>query len=191
MLCTGVVLRIKLKYMKLIYIRATMLPKTTALPSILKQEQGEKIAPCIFKLNNTQAIEEYLNGQKIIYKEENALKQPSVEFQEPRKKRKLEWRQRGLPCATMCNSPQLSPQPTWKSMTHRFLQAASTTRRILFFLSATPTSNLTHLDKPTMENKEMIICWFYNDKSPFHVDICPEKTISHLKEAILAKEPSI
>jgi hypothetical protein len=50
----------------------------------LKQEQGEKIAPCIFKLNNTQAIEEYLNGQKIIYevyKEENALKQPSVGFQ--------------------------------------------------------------------------------------------------------------
>jgi hypothetical protein len=76
-------------------------------------------------------------------------------------------------------------------MTHRFLQAASTTRRILFFLSATPTSNLTHLDEPTMENKETIICWFYNDKSSFHVDICPEKTISHLKEAILAKEPSI
>jgi hypothetical protein len=76
-------------------------------------------------------------------------------------------------------------------MTHRFLQAASTARRILFFLSATPTSNLTHLDEPTMENKETIICWFYNDKSSFHVDICPEKTISHLKEAILAKEPSI
>jgi hypothetical protein len=62
MLCTGVVLRIKLKYMKLIYIRTTMVPKNhSALRSILKQEQGEKIAPCIFKLNNTQAIEEYLN----------------------------------------------------------------------------------------------------------------------------------
>jgi hypothetical protein len=42
-----------------------------------------------------------------------------------------------------------------------------------------------------MESKETIICWIYNDKSSFHVDICPEKTISHLKEAILAKEPSI
>jgi hypothetical protein len=93
MLCTGVVLRIKLKYMKLIYIRTTK--NHSALRSILKQEQGEKIAPCIFKLNNTQAIEEYLNGEKIVYevyKEENALKQPSVGFQEPRKKRKLEWR---------------------------------------------------------------------------------------------------
>jgi hypothetical protein len=96
MLCTGVVLRIKLKYMKLIYIRITMVPKNhSALRSILKQEQGEKIAPCIFKLNNTQAIEEYLNREKIIYevyKEENALKRPSVGFQDPRKKWKLEWR---------------------------------------------------------------------------------------------------
>jgi hypothetical protein len=68
MVCTGVVLRIKLKYMKLIiYIRTTK--NHSALRSILKQEQGEKIAPCIFKLN-TQAIK-YLNGEKIIYKEEN------------------------------------------------------------------------------------------------------------------------
>jgi hypothetical protein len=42
-----------------------------------------------------------------------------------------------------------------------------------------------------MENKETIICWFYNDKSSFHVDIDPEKTIGHLKKAILAQEPSI
>jgi hypothetical protein len=85
MLCTGVVLRIKLKYMKLvIYIRTTK--NHSALRSILKQER-EKIAPCIFSLNNTQAIEKYLNGEKIIYevyKEENALKRPSAGFQEPR-----------------------------------------------------------------------------------------------------------
>jgi hypothetical protein len=51
----------------------------SALRSILKQEQGEKIAPCISNLNNTQAIE-YLNGENIIYevyKEENALKRDS------------------------------------------------------------------------------------------------------------------
>jgi hypothetical protein len=75
--------------MKLIYIRTTMVPKNhSALRSILKQEQGEKIVPCIFKLNNTQALEEYLNGEKIIYevyKEESALKRRS-------KNRKLEWR---------------------------------------------------------------------------------------------------
>jgi hypothetical protein len=61
----------------------------------LEQEQGEKIAPCIFKPNNTQAIEKYLNRENIIYevyKEENARKRPSVGFQEPRKKWKLEWR---------------------------------------------------------------------------------------------------
>jgi hypothetical protein len=46
----------------------------------------------MFKLNNTQAIEEYLNGENIIYqvyKKENALNRASVGFQEPRKKRKL------------------------------------------------------------------------------------------------------
>jgi hypothetical protein len=93
MLCTGVALRIKLKYMKFIYIRTTMLPKNrSALRSILKQEQGEKTAPCIFKLNNTQAIEEYLDEEKIIYEiYQEKAKRPLVgSFQQPKKERKLE-----------------------------------------------------------------------------------------------------
>jgi hypothetical protein len=87
MVCTGVILRIKLKYMKLIiYISTTKYH--SALRSILKQGQGAKIALCILKLNNTQAIEKYLNGENVIYevyKEENDLKLPSVGFKEPRK----------------------------------------------------------------------------------------------------------
>ena len=41
--------------MKLIYIRSTMEPKNySTIRSILKKEQGEKIAPYIFKINDTQ-----------------------------------------------------------------------------------------------------------------------------------------
>jgi hypothetical protein len=80
--------------MKLIYIRTAMVPKNySALRSILKQEQGEKIAPCIFKLKSTQAIKEYLDQERIIYEvyqEEETLKRPSGLLQESRKKRKLE-----------------------------------------------------------------------------------------------------
>jgi hypothetical protein len=41
----------------------------------------------------------------------------------------------------MCYSPQLSPQPTWKSMTHRFLQAASTTRLVFSFSNFQPNTS--------------------------------------------------
>ena len=42
----GVPVHIKLKYMKLIYIRSTMEPKNySTLRSLLKQGQGVKIAP--------------------------------------------------------------------------------------------------------------------------------------------------
>ena len=83
--------------MKLIYIRSTMEPKDySTLHSLLKQEQGEKIAPYIFKLKSMQTIKEYLDRERIIYevyqeeRPEKALKRPSVEsFQESRKKRKL------------------------------------------------------------------------------------------------------
>ena len=43
--------------MKLIYIRSTMEPKNySTIRSILKKEQGEKIAPYIFKINDTQTL---------------------------------------------------------------------------------------------------------------------------------------
>ena len=54
--------------MKLIYIRSTMEPKNySTIRGILKKEQGEKIAPYIFKINDTQILEAYLRKEKITY----------------------------------------------------------------------------------------------------------------------------
>ena len=54
--------------MKLIYIRSTMEPKNySTIRSILKKEQGEKIAPYIFKINVTQTLETYLKKERITY----------------------------------------------------------------------------------------------------------------------------
>src|SRR2546421_8832969 len=54
--------------MKLIYIRSTMEPKNySTIRSILKKEQGEKIAPYIFKINDTQTLEAYLRKERITY----------------------------------------------------------------------------------------------------------------------------
>jgi len=36
--------------------------------SILKKKQGEKIAPYIFKINNTQTLKAYLRKERITYK---------------------------------------------------------------------------------------------------------------------------
>ena len=42
-------------YMKFIYIKSTVEPKNySAIRSILKKEQGEKIAPYVFKMNDTE-----------------------------------------------------------------------------------------------------------------------------------------
>jgi hypothetical protein len=84
--------------MKLIYIRSTMEPKDySTLRSLLKQEQGEKIAPYIFKISDTKTIKQYLDKEGItyeIYQEERIEKPPkrtlAEPFQEPRKKRKIE-----------------------------------------------------------------------------------------------------
>ena len=52
--------------MKLIYIRSTMEPKNySTIRSILKKEQGEKIAPYIFKINDTQTLEAYLRKKRL------------------------------------------------------------------------------------------------------------------------------
>src|SRR5437899_8061080 len=63
--------------MKLIYIRSTMEPKNySTIRSILKKEQSEKIAPYIFKINDTQTLEAYLRKEKItyeIYQEERKI----------------------------------------------------------------------------------------------------------------------
>src|SRR5947209_13568370 len=54
--------------MKLIYIKSTMEPKNySTIRSILKREQGEKIAPYVFKISDTKAIQEYLDKEKITY----------------------------------------------------------------------------------------------------------------------------
>ena len=45
-----------------------MEPKNySTIRSILKKEQGEKIAPYIFKINDTQTLEAYLRKEKIVY----------------------------------------------------------------------------------------------------------------------------
>ena len=63
--------------MKLIYIRSTMKPKNySTIRSILKREQGKKIAPYIFKINDTETLEVYLRKEEItyeIYQEERKI----------------------------------------------------------------------------------------------------------------------
>ena len=63
--------------MKLVYIRSTMEPKNySTIRSILKKEQGEKIAPYIFKLADTKSLQTYLDKERItyeIYKEERKI----------------------------------------------------------------------------------------------------------------------
>src|SRR3954465_14340250 len=78
--------------MKLIYIKSTMEPKNySTIRSILKREQGEKIAPYIFKISDTKSIQEYLDKERItyeIYQEEKIIKRALENSnQEPRKKR--------------------------------------------------------------------------------------------------------
>ena len=80
--------------MKLIYIKSTMEPKNySTIRSILKKAQGEKIAPYVFKINDTQTLQEYLDKEKItyeIYQEERKIvkhKQTvTPTYDKPRKK---------------------------------------------------------------------------------------------------------
>ena len=54
--------------MKLIYTKSTMEPKNySTIRSILKKAQGGKIAPYIFKINDTQTLQQYLDQEKITY----------------------------------------------------------------------------------------------------------------------------
>ena len=81
--------------MKLIYIKSIMEPKNySTIRSILKKAQGEKIAPYVFKINDTQTLQEYLDKEKItyeIYQEERVLKRwLESSNQELSNKRKLE-----------------------------------------------------------------------------------------------------
>ena len=54
-----------------------MEPKNySTIRSILKKEQGEKIAPYIFKINDIQTLEAYLRKERItyeIYQEERKI----------------------------------------------------------------------------------------------------------------------
>ena len=43
---------------------------------------------------------------------------------------------------------------------------------------------------PLASNMLTLFCWVLGDKSPFAVDISPEKTIDHLKQAIVARKPN-
>ena len=53
---------------QLIVIRSIMKPRNYSnLRSLLKEEQGEKISPNVFKLKNWQKIQKYLEKEKIAY----------------------------------------------------------------------------------------------------------------------------
>ena len=82
--------------MKLIYIKSTitMEPKNySTIRSILKIAQGEKIAPYVFKMNDTKILKEYLDKEKITYeiyqKERNHRQTLTPTYDEPRKKQNL------------------------------------------------------------------------------------------------------
>ena len=80
--------------MKLIYIKSAMEPKNySTIRSILKKEQGEKIAPYIFKLTDTKSLQAYLDKEKItyeVYQEERVFKRVlDSSKQESSKKRKF------------------------------------------------------------------------------------------------------
>ena len=71
-----------------------MEPKNySTIRSILKREQGEKIAPYIFKISDTKIIKKYLDKERItyeIYQEERVIKRALENSnQESRKKRKV------------------------------------------------------------------------------------------------------
>ena len=83
--------------MKLIYIKSTMEPKNySTIRSILKKAQGEKIAPYVFKINDTQMLQQYLDQEKTtyeIYQEERKIittkRALTPTYGEPIKKRRL------------------------------------------------------------------------------------------------------
>lgn len=53
---------------QLIIIRSVMKPRNySTLRALLKKEQGEKVNPNIFKLENSQSIRKYLEKEKITY----------------------------------------------------------------------------------------------------------------------------
>ena len=69
-----------------------MEPKNySTIRSILKKEQGEKIAPYIFKINDTQTLEAYLRKERItyeIYQEERVFKRVLENFSRIKNKKK-------------------------------------------------------------------------------------------------------
>jgi hypothetical protein len=70
---------------QLIVIRSIMKPRNYSnLRSLLKEEQGEKINPNVFKLKNCQKIQKYLEKEKIAYDiyEKREKKELEVAYQE-------------------------------------------------------------------------------------------------------------
>lgn len=48
--------------------------------SSLKQERGEKVAPYVFKLENTQSLQEYLRQERITYETYQEIPDSETEF---------------------------------------------------------------------------------------------------------------
>ena len=91
--------------MKLIYVKSTMEPKDySTIRSILKREQGEKIAPYVFKITDTEIIKEYLDKERITYEiyqrldvNSNRSINPSYEDNSGRSQQELNPKKRELP----------------------------------------------------------------------------------------------
>ena len=67
----------------------------STIRSILKKAQGEKIAPYVFKMNDTKILQEYLDQEKItyeIYQEERKIINHKHQHQHMiNQKRKEDW----------------------------------------------------------------------------------------------------
>jgi hypothetical protein len=68
---------------QLVIIKSVMEPKDySTLRALLKNQQGERITPYIFKLADTQPVENYLSQQKIDYEVYNRKEQDKPTDQE-------------------------------------------------------------------------------------------------------------
>ena len=67
---------------QLIVIRSVMKPRDySTLRSLLKEEQGEKINPNIFKLENSQNIQDYLKKARLAKQKEQEQKRKEQEIE--------------------------------------------------------------------------------------------------------------
>lgn len=90
----------------------------------------------------------------------------------------------------MCHNMQFAT--TLATIQHPFISYTFTT--VTLFLSTHPKTTMSSQTRlasgqPLPFDTMTLFCWVFGDGNPFPVDISPEKTVGHLKEAIVAKDP--